>query len=628
MIDLSEVGAFSTVDETGSRRTRFGVYLPQIRSSDGYEVIVRIIHKSDRFDPLILPRDFPLAWQEGHSLDLWTVTARLDPVPKTNFGSPGTYLYRYQLLHRNSGGGTDVITNWFTDPFARAADIGELSAFTTPDATADFQWEDANFKVPAIDDLVVYELNAEEFNGSFFGLIDRLTYLQSLGVNTLELMPVTSLKLDFDWGYGPIHYFAPNERLGGVRGFKELVNACHKLGFVMIMDVVFQHVDRAFPYKLVYADASKPSPMIGNDGPFGPQVDYSLPFAQEYFAATTAYWMEMYHVDGFRYDEVDDFYFGPTDTAYAKLVFETYNRSLGVSRFQGPGGCSRIIQCAEAIGKKREVLAQTYTNSAWQDELLNKAQDMAKFRYSDDAFAHLLDPRFMGYPDSKTVKDAHGNDAQMPVAPFQYLESHDHSSLISFVGTTQDDPNDVPFGDRSQFYKLQPFVIALYTCQGVPMLWEGQEFADNWTLPPGGRRRISFRRDIHWEYFYDFPGNALIRLYRILGSLRREHPALRSRKSYYFYQQSRPQDGILAYMRQASAAGQISQEVAMVFLNFSDSARQISVPFPSAATYRELIDDQVRRDAGSPTYEVNVSSSNENHAVTVPSNYGFVFISA
>jgi hypothetical protein len=48
----------------------------------------------------------------------------------------------------------------------------------------------------------------------------------------------------------------------------------------------------------------------------------------------------------------------------------------------------------------------------------------------------------------------------MPVAPFQYLETHDHSQLISFVAQTQDDPNDVPFGDRSKFFKLQPFAIA------------------------------------------------------------------------------------------------------------------------------------------------------------------------
>jgi len=49
---------------------------------------------------------------------------------------------------------------------------------------------------------VVYEMHVEEFNSTFPGVVDRLPYLKSLGVTCLELMPVTSLKLDFDWGYG------------------------------------------------------------------------------------------------------------------------------------------------------------------------------------------------------------------------------------------------------------------------------------------------------------------------------------------------------------------------------------------------------------------------------------------
>ena len=48
-------------------------------------------------------------------------------------------------------------------------------------------------------------------------MVDRLPYLKSLGVTCLELMPMTSLKLDFDWGYGPLHYLAPNQRWGGAQ---------------------------------------------------------------------------------------------------------------------------------------------------------------------------------------------------------------------------------------------------------------------------------------------------------------------------------------------------------------------------------------------------------------------------
>jgi maltooligosyltrehalose trehalohydrolase len=627
MIDLTEVGAFSTKQPDGSIDVKFGLYLPGITPDQGYEVVVRIIHNDDRFDPSVPPQNFDLTYQAGHPFDLWSRSIKIEAVPNTNFGNPGKYLYRYQLLQSVAGeAGKRIVTLWFTDPFAAATDIGQLSAFSTPGSEPEFVWDDAGYKTPELDDLVVYELQVEEFNDTFAGVIERLTYLKSLGVNVLELMPVTSVKLDFDWGYGPLHYFAPNARWGGGFGLKNLVNECHRAEIAVILDVVYQHVDPTFPYKLVYTDTGKASPMIGADGLFGPQVDFSKPFAQDYFAAANTHWLSEYHVDGFRYDEVTDLFTGPTDPAYAKLAFDTYNRSLSIERFQRSGSYSRIIQVAEALGKAKDVLRDTFTSAAWQDDLLNKAEGMARFNFVDDDFAHLLDPRFLGYPNTKTVRDLAGNPVDMPVAPFQYLETHDHSQLISFVAQTQDDPNDVPFGDRSKFFKLQPFAIALYTCQGVPMLWQGQEFAENWTLPPSGRRRISFRRDVHWEYFYDAPGSTLVNLYRRLGALRRQFSALRSRDSFYYNQQSNLAARVIAYHRHAPATPNHPEEFAMVFLNFSDNEFQISVSFPKVGKYREMLDDAFRHNRGEPALDIIVANAGELGSVSVPSNYGAIFI--
>ncbi len=623
MIDLGEVGAFPSVQPDGSLHADFGLYLPGITPSDGYQPVVRIIHRDDRFDPAIAPRDFNLVYQAGHPLDLWRASVPLDAVAGTSFGNPGTYLYRYQL--RRGDAPPAIVTLWFTDPFARETDIGDLSAFTVGNAPS-FAWNDDAWKTPELDDLVVYELQVEEFNDTFDGVIERIPYLQSLGVNALELMPVTSMKLDFDWGYGPLHYFAPNARWGGGGGLKRLVNACHANGIAVLLDVVAQHVHASFPYKLVYDDAGKPSPMIGPSGSYGPTVDFSQTFAQDYFGAVLAHWLDEYHVDGFRYDEVTDLYQGPLDTGYAKLAYDTYNRSLGIARFTRPGGgYSRIIQVAEALWRAREVLANTYTSAAWQDDLLDKAEDMAQHRYVDDAFAHLLDPSFPDnpYPATKTVHDAAGNPVEMPVAPFQYIESHDHSQLISFAGQLPHDAGDIAFGDRSLFYRLQPFAIALYTCEGVPMLWQGQEIAESWTLPPSGNARIAFRRNVHWEYFYDAPGQTLVGLYRRLGALRREHRALRSRQSYYYYQQSASAAQTIAYHRRAAAFGAQPEEFAVVFLNFSDVAARVALPFPAAGRYREVLDDPFRAGAH---LEIVVSAPGEFHEVLVPSNYGQIFI--
>jgi 1,4-alpha-glucan branching enzyme len=624
MINLSEVGAFPTLDAAGVFRVSFGLYLPGVRPQDGFAVVVRIIHVQDRFDPTVPTNDVSLTYTGG-PLDLWNANVSLQPSAASNFGQEGIYVYRYQLFWTPPNGAPQVVTQWFTDPFARQTDLGLLSAFELSRTPTAFSWTDAAYKTPELDDLIVYELQVEEFADTFDGVVGQLTYLQSLGVNCLELMPVTSSKVDFDWGYGPLHYFAPSHRFGGPSGLMQLVNACHAANMAVILDVVYQHVDDFFAYHRVYADIAAtpgapaiPSPMIGGSGPFGPECDFSQAFTQEYFLTANQMWLDQYHVDGFRYDEVTDLYTGPTDTAYAKLSYDVYQYSTGIARFQAnPPGYSRLIQAAEALGKARDVLTNTYTNCAWQDDLLNKSEDMMVGQYADANFAHLLDPYFSGYPASKTVTHLDsGASFSMPVAPFQYLETHDHSQLIVFAGVTGDAV--LPPGDRSLFYRLQPFAIALYTLQGVPMLWQGQEFGGDYNLPSSGSARIQLRRDMHWEQFYDTYGAALIGLYRILGNLRRAHASLRSRESYFYYQQSlQNNSALIAYHRHAAAANGEAEEYAMVLLNFSENANQISVPFPKAGVWTEMIDSAAT---------VNVSEAGAVQTISVPSHYGMVFV--
>jgi maltooligosyltrehalose trehalohydrolase len=610
MINLNILGATAAAPTASGVDAHFGLYLPGINESAGYEVRVKVIHHNDRFTAAVATMDFPLRQTPGDPYNLWQADIHLPTEPGTSFGTSGTYLYRYQLLQ-----GGNVVTKWFTDPFARSTDdVGELSAVTTADSVPPFTWTDDAWKVPELVDLVVYELHPEQFNDTFDGIVARLAYLRGLGVTCIELMPVTSLKLDFDWGYGPLHYLAPNQRWGGNAGLKRLVDAAHGAGVAVIIDVVYQHVDPTFPYNLVYADTHLPSPMIGSQGPFGPTIDFNQPFSRDYVQAVGQHWLNEYHLDGFRYDEVTDLYDGPTGNAYAKMAFDAYSESLRLPRFTPSGGTaageySRIIQAPEALNQPQAILANTYSNATWQDNLLAKVEAMAGMGFVDDGFAHLLDVNFSGYPATKTVQDGNGNPVDMPVAPFQYLESHDHSQLIAFVAGQP----DAPMADRSRWYKLQPYAIALYTCQGIPMLWEGQEFADSYSLPNSGDARIHFRRNTHWEYFYDDQGGPLVRLYRILGSLRHAHPALRSRDSFYDNVNSRPSDGVIVYRRHSAP----DNELALVFVNFSDQARTVSVPFPQPGVYQELID-------GGPS--ITVTQPNQFVTVTVPSNYGRIYL--
>lgn len=587
MIDLTEVGAFASDPTPVGVPVRFGVYLPGIAA--GFQVAVLVIHSADRFTPGIAPQAFDIQFTSGPN-GLWSADVTIRPQPRTSFGQPGRYLYRYQLL-RIIGGLRSILTPWFTDRFARATDeVGQLSAFDTPASLPTVQ-----------------------------GVADRLPYLKSLGVTCVELMPVTSLKLDFDWGYGPLHYLAPNQRWGGPAGLKRLVDSCHSAGIAVILDVVFQHVDTTFPYYQVYLDAGVPSPMIGGQGPFGPVVDYSQQSACDYVHTVTSYLLEEYHVDGFRYDEVTDLYDGPTGVQYASFAYDVYGQSLRLPRFTPSGGTSadeysRVIQVPEALNRPQEILHTTYSSATWQDGLLGKAEDMARYGYVDDAFAHLLDTDFSGYPRTKTVHDIAGQPVDMPVAPFQYVNSHDHSHLIAFLTGNPQDPY-APLADRSRWYKIQPFTIAQYTAAGILMLWQDQEFSENYVLASSGDLRVHIRRDVHWEYFYDTEGSPLTRLHRTLGKLRADHPAMRGRDSFYYNQSSETSSGIIGYRRSEG------NDLAMVFLNFSDTPQAMTVPFPTAATFREQI-DAANRPA---PLDLSGAAPGDPMTVTVPPSYGYVF---
>jgi 1,4-alpha-glucan branching enzyme len=559
MINLNEVGAAPQPATGGSWQVRFGIYLPNITFNNGYAVKVRVIHEEDQFIRGIEPKDFFLNWTNGSALDLWEITIPLARDAASHFGEPGTYLYRFQLLR-----GDRDVTFWFSDPFGRAAGLGTLSAFTVEDNPQPFPWNDAGFSVPEIDEMIVYELNVREFNHDFQGVIDQLDYLQGLGINVLELMPITNVKEDVEWGYTPLGYFAPDDRLGGVTGLKRLVDSCHQRGLAVILDAVYAHAHPEFTYSLVYDSSGEPNPMMGIfAGEFfagRPGTDYTKEFTRDYFFQLNQYWLREYHIDGFRYDYVPGMYDGPIGQGYANLVYRTYEDSKALPKFEAGNGRSKLIQCAENLPDPAGIMSQTYSNCAWQDGLLNRARDMARWNYVSQDIAHQLDPEFLGFPNE--FRNPSSGES-FPVAPFQYVESHDHPRFVNQFGQLQiSDLLGEFYGDRSRFYKVQPYVIALYTAKGIPMLWNGQEFGENWGVPSWGIGRNLFERPLHWEYFYDASGKALVRLHRIMGSLRRSHRALSSRGYFFYYfDQAHLQKGVVAFRRQAPASGTQSSEI-------------------------------------------------------------------
>src|SRR6266702_1861280 len=98
MINLQEVGARAQAATEQGVQVSFGLYLPGIRASDGYEVEVMILPKKDHYAIDMTPREFALNHIEGSPNDLWQATIMLVPEADSAFGQSGTYLYRYRLL--------------------------------------------------------------------------------------------------------------------------------------------------------------------------------------------------------------------------------------------------------------------------------------------------------------------------------------------------------------------------------------------------------------------------------------------------------------------------------------------------------------------------------------------------
>ncbi|HEY5958538.1 MAG TPA: alpha-amylase family glycosyl hydrolase [Polyangiaceae bacterium] len=611
-IDLTEVGATVSPLSAGVWQVKFGAYLPGITPSDGYSLTARVIHEADQFTPGIPPVAIALAYVGGPN-GLWQLTTTLSPVADSSYGAAGRHLYRYQLLRYG-----EPTAFWFADPFARESGAGTYSAFTLETHPSAFVWNDAGFKVPAVDEMVVYELHVGEFARNFDGVRRRLEYLRGLGVNVIELMPFTNVKESAEWGYTPLGFYCPDDRYGTPDDLRRLVDECHQHGIAVILDAVYAHAHPEFAYNLVYRKTGVPNPMMGPFAeeffPGNPGTDFNKEFARQFFLELNKYWLTEFHLDGFRYDYIPGMYDGPAGNGYAALAYATYQFSkTGFSRFQDASGYSRIIQCAENLPDPKGILRNTYSNTCWQNQLMDKCADTAIWRYVDANLAFLLDPEFIGYPSS--YQNPNTGDS-FPVAPFQYLEQHDNRRLITRIApTSETDLLGEPYGDRAAFYRVQPYAIALMTGKGIPMLWQGQELCENSGMPNWGIGRNLFERPVHWEYFYDRYGQALVRLYRILGTLRNANPALSARGDFFYFNDANHQSQRVLVYRRSSAS---PAKTFMVFINFSEATAEVWVPFPTAGAWSEQIDS-------SPTDQVVVATSGEWKKVTVPSYYGRIY---
>ena len=175
-----------------------------------------------------------------------------------------------------------------------------------------YQWSDAtlNFKRPNKNNLVIYELWIYDYTAgrSLKGLMKRLDYIQNLGVNAIELMPISEFDGNYNWGYSPNHYFAPDKAYGTETMYKEFIDECHKRGMAVILDMVFNHATGLNPMNKLYPYGTDlaSNPWFNVTAPHSDNVyeDWNHGFepAHEMFIRALKYWLTEYKVDGFRLD--------------------------------------------------------------------------------------------------------------------------------------------------------------------------------------------------------------------------------------------------------------------------------------------------------------------------------------
>ncbi|NNE34538.1 MAG: hypothetical protein HKN13_04850, partial [Rhodothermales bacterium] len=173
--------------------------------------------------------------------------------------------------------------------------------------TNPYEWTATEYLRPPQSELIVYEMLVRDFIAAhdYATLIDTLDYIQNLGVNAIELMPVSEFDGNINWGYGPAFHLALDKYYGPADDFKRFVDACHERGIAVILDVVYNHVTSQSPLQRIWGGAAA-SPYLNQVAthPFNvfTDVNHEYPGTRYWLDRANEWWLTEYKIDGFRFD--------------------------------------------------------------------------------------------------------------------------------------------------------------------------------------------------------------------------------------------------------------------------------------------------------------------------------------
>jgi 1,4-alpha-glucan branching enzyme len=485
-------------------------------------------------------------------------------------------------LERGTYGYQFVIDGDMTigDPYARALRWAEGSP--QPHALLDvgaapYQWNDGGFGIKPLNQLVIYELHIGDFSpeGTFEGAMQRLDYLAELGVDAIELMPVQEFPGDRSWGYNPAYFFAAESAYGTAEQLKQLVDAAHQRGIGVILDMVFNHTASDSPLNMLYQYDN--NPYFSTDGnPWGfPDFNLWADATKRLLKDIQDYWLTEFHVDGFRYDYVEGM------------------------RYDGVGGMSYIAWAArqtkpyayliaeDIVADPSAVVRDTEIDASWH------------WQFTKVLRAQLREGEYQGneYGDLESVLrvisfagDGYGDNAQ----PVNYLESHDEERLIFEVMTNP------AIDEAGATRKSMLGAIVLFTAQGVPMLYSGQEFGAH------APKTIDVSK-LPWEYLDSDAGRTLRNHYASLAYLRHTQGALQTNNFKPLLID--PERNVIAFHRWNGSGSDV-----VVAINLSPADQRVAIDFPRAGVWHEWLHDYDEGVGEGPT------------EVDIPDSYGKIWV--
>ena len=173
--------------------------------------------------------------------------------------------------------------------------------------TSEYEWHDRDWRGVALEGAVLYELHIGTFSaaGTFDGAIEHLSSLTELGVDAVEVMPIATGSGSRGWGYDGVQLFSVSEHYGGPAGFQRFVDACHRHGLAVLLDVVYNHLGPAGNHLCAFG----PYFTARHTTPWGNAVNFDGPGSDEvrrFVLDNACRWLRDFHVDGLRLDAVHE----------------------------------------------------------------------------------------------------------------------------------------------------------------------------------------------------------------------------------------------------------------------------------------------------------------------------------